>query len=94
LVHDNIILDTTSRNLKINGEAHILSAKEYSILYALIKNPSAVISRSELEDQIYGWNEEIGSNAIEVHIHQIRHKFGKSIIQNIRGLGYRIGCIQ
>ena len=93
LMCKNIKLNMTSRTLSIENTDHALSAKEYAIFYALMEKPNAVLSRSQLEEAIYGWNEEVSSNSIEVHIHQIRHKFGKAIIKNIRGLGYCMGEI-
>jgi len=91
LICGDFKLDTVARNLVIDKKVHVLSAKEYAILYALMQHPNAVMSRSDLEEAVYGWNEEVASNSVEVHIHQIRHKFGKDCIKNIRGLGYKIG---
>ncbi len=65
-----------------------LSAREYAIMHALMERPGAVLSRAQLEERLYGWNEEVSSNSVEVHIHQLRKKFGKEIIRNIRGMGY------
>ena len=91
LICGDFKLNTVARNLIIDTKVHVLSAKEYAILYALMEHPNAVMSRSDLEEAVYGWNEEVASNSVEVHIHQIRHKFGKDCIKNIRGLGYKIG---
>jgi len=90
LVCNGFKLNTIAKNLTVGDVTHTLSAKEYAILYALMENPNAVMSRGDLEDAVYGWNEEVASNSIEVHIHQIRHKFGKNCIKNIRGLGYKM----
>lgn len=83
-------LDTVSKTLMHNGKSGILSAKEYALMSALMVTAGSVISRAQLEETLYGWNEEIASNAIEVHIHQLRKKFGKELIRNIRGLGYMV----
>jgi len=67
-----------------------LSGREFSLLHDLIKNPGVVLSRAQLEESLYGWNEEVASNAIEVHIHQIRKKMGRAVIKNIRNVGYTL----
>ena len=56
-----------------------------------MENPGSIFSRAQLEEKLYGWNEEVESNSVEVHIHQLRKKLGKSIIKNTRGVGYSIG---
>lgn len=87
-------------DLRLNPKTHealyknskiALSGREFALMFALIKNPSAVLSKTQLEQAIYGWNEEIASNAIEVHIHQIRKKLNSKIIKNIRNVGYTLG---
>ncbi len=71
------------------GEKEItLSAKEFSVLHALIDRPGAVLSRTQLEQHLYGWDEEVESNAVEVHIHNLRKKLGSELIRNVRGVGY------
>ncbi len=86
----DITLDETTKKLSYRGKHEILSAKEYALMAALLKNPGAILSRSQLEESLYGWNEEVGSNAVEVHVHQLRKKFDKDLIRNIRGLGYMV----
>ncbi|HUY68184.1 MAG TPA: response regulator transcription factor [Alphaproteobacteria bacterium] len=86
----NIRLDPSSHGLDINGHSIVLSAREFSILHALMEKPEAVLSRHQLEEKIYGWNEEVESNAIEYHISQLRKKIGCRIIRNIRGVGYTL----
>ena len=83
-----ITLNPATKELSYNGKAEILSAREYALMELLIEKPGAVLSRAQIEEKLYGWNEEIGSNAIEVHIHALRKKFGTDIIRNIRGMGY------
>lgn len=68
-----------------------LSAKEFSLLQELMLEPGKVISKESLEESLYGWDQEIGSNAIEVHIHHLRKKVDQNIVKTIRGVGYRIG---
>jgi two-component system response regulator QseB len=83
-------LDPVQRTVTHKGHDLSLTAKEFSILEALMRRPGAVLSRGRLEESIYGWGEEIGSNAIEVHLHNLRRKLGSDVIKNIRGVGYRI----
>jgi len=65
-----------------------LSAREFSLLRALIEQPGVPLSRAQLEERIYGWDEEVESNAVEVYIHSLRRKLGQSWIRNLRGVGY------
>jgi DNA-binding response OmpR family regulator len=67
-----------------------LSAREYALLAALLERPGAILSRAQLEQRLYGWGEEIESNAVEVHIHHLRRKLGTDVIRNVRGLGYTL----
>mgnify|MGYP001613425638 FL=1 len=77
--------------LWLRNEPVSLSAKEYALLHELMKEPDAVISREQLEDRLYGWGDEVGSNAVEVHIHNLRKKLGADVIRTVRGVGYHIG---
>lgn len=87
----DITLDTASKTLTYRGKSDILSAKEFAIMNLLMIKPGTILSRSQLEESLYGWNEEIGSNAVEVYVHQLRKKFDKDLIRNVRGLGYMVG---
>ncbi|OHD06090.1 MAG: DNA-binding response regulator [Sphingomonadales bacterium GWF1_63_6] len=78
------------RSVALDGEEISVSRREFAILHALAERPGHVLSRSQLEDRIYGWQEEIESNAVEVHIHKLRAKLGRSRIETVRGEGYRI----
>jgi two-component system response regulator QseB len=88
--HGPITIDPTSRNVTLNGNPVSLSAREFALLEALLDRPGAVLSVPQLEEKIYGWNEEVGSNAVEVHIHALRKKLGADLIRNVRGVGYVI----
>jgi two-component system, OmpR family, response regulator QseB len=90
LVAGALSLDPTSRIVKYEGRDVSLTAKEFSLLEALLIRPGAVLSRERLEESIYGWTEQVGSNAIEVHVHNLRRKLGTNVIKNVRGVGYRI----
>lgn len=72
------------------GEAHRLSNREFALLQALLIRPGTLLSRSELEEKIYGWGEEIESNAVEFFIHALRKKFGTDVIKNVRGVGWMV----
>ena len=86
--HGELRLDPVSRTVERNGVPVNLSAHEFSVLEALLQRPGAVLSRSQLEDRLYGWDDQIGSNAIEVYIHGLRRKLGNDAIRTLRGVGY------
>ncbi len=86
----NLCLNPATHTLTQNGQTIILSKREFSILQTLLENTGKVLSRSNLEDNLYGWDELIESNAVEVHIHNLRKKLGKELIRTIRGIGYVI----
>jgi two-component system, OmpR family, response regulator len=85
-----ISLDPTSREAHIDGAVVRLSAREFSLFHTLMIRPGAILSRSELEDRVYGWNEEVESNAIEFLIHALRKKLGSNAIKNVRGVGWMV----
>src|SRR6202045_2218499 len=85
-----INLDPATREVLRGGETSRLTAREFALLQALLTRPGAILSRSDLERQIYGWNEEVESNAIEYLIHAIRRKIGPSAIRNVRGIGWMV----
>ena len=85
-----LMLDPMRKSVTQNGEGVDLSAKEFAVLEALMQRPGAVLSREKLEESVYGWGEEVGSNAIEVHLHHLRKKLGSATIRNVRGVGYRV----
>ena len=85
-----LTLDPASREVRLDGNEISLSAREFGILHALMEAPGVPLSRSQLEERLYGWQEEIGSNAVEVHIHALRRKLGSDRIRNVRGVGYLV----
>jgi two-component system, OmpR family, response regulator QseB len=85
-----LVLDPVRKSVAQDGSAVDLSAKEFAILEALMQRPGAVLSREQLEESVYGWGEEVGSNTIEVHLHHLRKKLGAAVIKNVRGVGYRV----
>jgi DNA-binding response OmpR family regulator len=84
-------LDPATHEVRYRGQSVNLSAREFALLHALLEEPGKVLSREQLEDRLYGWGEEVESNAVEVHIHNLRRKLDPGIIRNVRGVGYRIG---
>lgn len=83
-------LDPSSQAVEQNGELVRLSRREYSILHALMNHPGQILSRSQIEEKLYGWQEEVESNAVEVHVHHLRGKLGPGMIETVRGIGYRL----
>ena len=86
--YNDATLNPASYTLSYQGITERLSVKAFNIMQTLLENPGVIYSRSQLEQKIYGWNDEVESNAVEVHIHTIRRKFGAEIILNVRGVGY------
>ncbi len=91
LRHGSLALDPARKEVLLDGREIVLSAREFSVLEALMRKPGAVLSRERLEEAVYGWGQEVASNAIEVHLHNLRRKLGAATIRNVRGVGYRIG---
>lgn len=87
-------LDITTREVMVQGERSQLSAREFALLHALLERPGAILSREQLENRIYGWGEEVSSNAVDVLIHGMRRKLGADTIRNVRGLGWRVAAGQ
>lgn len=94
LSHGHLQLNPVTHQCLWNEEKIILSGKEFSLLQALLEHPEAVISRSQLEEKLYGWGDEIESNSVEVHIHHLRKKISPQLIKTIRGVGYTLGVVQ
>src|SRR5262245_56557673 len=88
--HLGLTLDPAAHRITRGTEEIGLSAREYAVLAALLERPGAILSRAQLEERLYGWAEEIDSNAIEVHVHALRRKLGADFIHTVRGLGYRV----
>jgi DNA-binding response OmpR family regulator len=85
-------INPATREVTWRGESMSLSAREYALLAALAERPGVVLSRAQLEEKLYGWNESVGSNAVEVHIHNVRKKLGEDVIRNVRGMGYTLAA--
>lgn len=88
--HGELTLDPAAHEVTKNDVPVTLVPREFALLQALIEEPTRVFTRAELEDKLYGWGEEVGSNTIEVHVHSLRRKIGAEQIVTVRGVGYRL----
>lgn len=86
----DVELDPASRSVTREGQPVGLAAREFDLLHALMLGAGRVLSREQLEQQLYGWGQEVDSNAIEVHVHHLRRKLGADFIHTVRGLGYAL----
>jgi DNA-binding response OmpR family regulator len=91
LAHGRLRLDPATHSAWLDEQPLPLSAREFALLQALLEKPDAVLSRAQLEERLYGWDQPVGSNAVEVHIHHLRRKLGERAIRNVRGVGYTLG---
>ncbi len=90
LIAHDVELDPASRTVLRGGQALVLPAREFDLLHVLMLHAGRVLSREQLEQQLYSWGREVESNAIEVHVHHLRRKLGAGLIQTVRGVGYMI----
>ena len=86
----DVVLDPASRLVRKAGEPVTLSTREFDLLQAFMLGADRVLSREQLEQQLYSWGQEVESNAIEVHIHNLRRKLGPALIYTVRGVGYML----
>jgi DNA-binding response OmpR family regulator len=86
-----VTIDPATRIVRRDGREVDLTAREYALLLALARRPGAILSRAQLAEALYGWDENLASNAVDVHVHNLRRKLGHAAIQTQRGLGYRLG---
>ena len=85
-----LTLDPATRDVNFKGVSTILTAREFALMQALMIRPGAILSRRGLEDRIYGWDEEVESNAVEFLIHALRKRLGSTVIKNVRGVGWMV----
>ncbi|HXI68222.1 MAG TPA: response regulator transcription factor [Steroidobacteraceae bacterium] len=90
LEHQGVVLDPAAHRVTRNGSDVSLSPREFTLLQLLMERPGTILSRAQLEERLYGWGEEVESNAVEVHIHGLRRKLGAQFILTVRGVGYRL----
>jgi len=88
-----LLLDPVRRVVRFREAPVELSAREFAVLEALLHEPGAVVSRQKLEDAVYSWGQEVESNSVEVHLHNLRRKLAPELIRNLRGVGYRVARI-
>lgn len=90
LTAQDVVLDPAARSVRQAGEPVTLSTREFDLLQAFMLSADRVLSREQLEQQLYSWGKEVESNAVEVHIHNLRRKLGTALIQTVRGVGYML----
>jgi DNA-binding response OmpR family regulator len=90
LAHGALRLEPNGHTVSFAGRPVELTAREFAILHALLLNAGRVLSKAQIEEQLYGWGEEIESNAIEVFVHHLRRKLAPELIRTVRGVGYMI----
>lgn len=88
---ENLALDPATMTVEKDGKTVAVTRREFSVLLALVENPAVIQSKQSLEHRLYGWQEDVESNTIEVHVHKLRAKLGASLIETVRGVGYRMG---
>ncbi|MBB6486823.1 response regulator transcription factor [Rhizobium lusitanum] len=93
LESQGVTLDPARMEARKDGGIIPLSRREFAIINALMQNPGMIFSKSVLEEKLYGWQEDVESNTIEVHVHKLRAKLGTTFIETVRGVGYRVGRI-
>lgn len=88
--HKGVCINPATREATVQGVPVVLSAREWAVLEPLLARPGMVLSRQQLEDKLYGWGDEVSSNAVEVYIHGLRKKLGAEVLLNVRGVGYLV----
>jgi two-component system OmpR family response regulator len=88
--HKGVAINPVTREVSVDGQPVVVTAREWAVLEPLLAHPGMVLSRAQLEEKLYGWKDEISSNAVEVYIHGLRKKLGADLIQNVRGVGYMV----
>ena len=89
--HGALTLDPVARQVTWRGAAVDLTAREFNLLQLLLSHPGQVLSRSRIEESLYDWSSEVGSNTVEVYVHQLRRKIVPAVVRTLRGVGYAIG---
>lgn len=92
LKHGGVELDPAAKRVTLDGQPVQLTAREFNVLHALMRRSGQVLSRAQLEEALYGWGEEVESNAIEVHVYNLRKKLGATLIVTVRNQGYGLGA--
>jgi len=92
LTAGDVVLDLRQRTVTCQGAPAPLTAREYAVVELLMRRAGCLVTRAELEEELYGFDDHIASNAIEVYIHNLRRKLGPRFITNLKGRGYRVEC--
>jgi len=92
LKHGTVELDPAAKRVMLDGQPVQLTAREFNVLHVLMRRSGQVLSRAQLEEALYGWGEEVESNAIEVHVYNLRKKLGAKLIVTVRNQGYALGA--
>lgn len=92
LQHGSLVMEPGSHTVTLKGEPLVLKARELALLELFLLNNGRVLTRPQLEDKLYGWDDDVSSNAVEVHIHHLRKKLGSEFIRTIHGVGYTLGA--
>src|SRR6201996_9307412 len=90
VIHGAIVMDPVTHTVKLRDAPVAVTAREFALLRALMERPGAVLSRAQIEERLYGWEDTVQSNAIEFTIHSLRRKLGSSLIENVRGVGWKM----
>ncbi|MDG0802191.1 quorum sensing response regulator transcription factor QseB [Pectobacterium polaris] len=91
LTHGAVSLEPGSRSVTLNNEPLILKSRELALLELFLLNQNRILTRAQLEEKLYGWDDDVSSNAVEVHIHHLRKKLGSGFIRTVHGVGYILG---
>jgi len=94
LKHGNVVMAPGSHSVLCDGEPVSLKSRELALLELFLRNPGRVLTRSQLEEKLYSWDEDVSSNAVEVHIHHLRKKLGSQFIRTVHGVGYTLGAAE
>jgi two-component system response regulator QseB len=90
LEHKDLTLNVATRQVQLRGQLLNVSAKEFALLEILMQRPGIVITRAQLHEKLYGWDQDVESNTLEVYVHSLRRKLGHEFIENVRSIGYRV----
>ena len=94
LIYGSLVLDPVTHGVSLDGLPRTLTPREFALLRILLARPGAVLSRAQREERLYGWNEQIQSNAVEFTIHSLRRKLGTALIENVRGVGWKMAALK
>ncbi|WP_343554380.1 quorum sensing response regulator transcription factor QseB [Pantoea sp.] len=94
LKHGKMVMIPGSNCVQIDGEAVSMKSRELALLELFLRNPGRVLTRSQLEEKLYSWDDDVSSNAVEVHIHHLRKKLGSQFIRTVHGVGYTLGAAE